>query len=103
MKQLTIATLFAAAIFATSACAKQADQPAAPAVVAPVVVAKPAPAVEQPAKPAESKEMQTVCIDSVDRNGKPVIDAKTGKVKQECRKMRVHKKLEGTAVPPQKK
>ena len=49
---------------------------------------------------AEKKE---VCHDKVDKAGKPVMDKKTGKQAQECKKIKVHKKLEGTEVPPAKK
>jgi hypothetical protein len=46
-------------------------------------------------KPAEVKK---VCIDKVTKDGKPVLD-KDGKQVQECKEMKVHKKLEGTKVP----
>ena len=54
------------------------------------------------AKEEEKKapEVKTVCIDKVTKDGKPVIDKKTGKQAQECKQMKVHKKLEGTKVPP---
>ena len=39
-------------------------------------------------------EMKEVCKDKIDKAGKPV---------QECKEMKVHKKLEGTEVPPAKK
>ena len=48
-------------------------------------------------------EMKEVCHDKVDKAGKPVMDKKTGKQAQECKKIKVHKKLEGTEVPPAKK
>lgn len=48
---------------------------------------------------AETKE---VCIDKRDKAGNLVKD-KAGKVVQDCKKMKVHKKLEGTEVPGQKK
>ena len=48
-------------------------------------------------------EMKEVCHDKVDKAGKPVMDKKTGKQAQECKKIKVHKKLEGTAVPEKKK
>ena len=51
---------------------------------------------------AESKETTKVCVDVKDKEGKPVKDAKTGKVKQNCKEMKVHKKLEGTKVPEKK-
>lgn len=47
-------------------------------------------------------EMKEVCHDKVDKAGKPVMD-KDGKPKQDCKKIKVHKKLEGTEVPPAKK
>lgn len=50
----------------------------------------------------EKKETKTVCVDVKDKEGKPVKDAKTGKVKQSCKEMKVHKKLEGTKVPEKK-
>jgi hypothetical protein len=48
-------------------------------------------------------EMKEVCHDKVDKAGKPVMDKKTGKQAQECKKIKVHKKLEGTAIPEDKK
>lgn len=45
------------------------------------------------------KETKKVCVDVKDKDGKPVKDAK-GNVKQNCKETKVHKKLEGTAVPP---
>jgi hypothetical protein len=42
-----------------------------------------------------------VCVDVKDKAGKPVKDAK-GVVKQNCKEMKVHKKLEGTPVPVKK-
>jgi hypothetical protein len=48
---------------------------------------------------AEKKE---VCHDKMDKAGKPVIDKKTGKPAQECKTIKVHKKLEGTEVPVKK-
>ena len=50
---------------------------------------------------AETKETKKVCVDVKDKEGKPVKDAK-GKVKQNCKEMKVHKKLEGTEVPVKK-
>lgn len=48
------------------------------------------------------KETVKVCVDVKDKEGKPVKDAK-GNVKQNCKEMKVHQKLEGTQVPPAKK
>ena len=46
------------------------------------------------------KETTKVCVDVV-KDGKPVLD-KSGKPQQQCKTMKVHKKLEGTAVPEKK-
>ena len=46
-------------------------------------------------------EIKEVCKDKLDKAGNPVKD-KAGKVKQDCKKIRVHKKLEGTVVPEKK-
>ena len=46
-------------------------------------------------------EVKEVCHDKVDKAGKPV-KGKDGKVVQECKKIKVHKKLEGTEVPVKK-
>lgn len=51
---------------------------------------------------AEEPKTKTVCVDVKDKEGKPVKDSKTGKVKQNCKEVKVHKKLEGTAVPDKK-
>ena len=45
--------------------------------------------------------VKEVCKDRLDKAGKVVVD-KSGKVKQDCKKIRVHKKLEGTKVPEKK-
>jgi len=47
-------------------------------------------------------EVKEVCHDKVDKAGKPVMDKKTGKQAQDCKKIKVHKKLEGTTVPVKK-
>jgi len=46
-------------------------------------------------------EVKEVCHDKVDKAGKPV-NGKDGKPVQECKKIKVHKKLEGTEIPPKK-
>ena len=47
-------------------------------------------------------EIKEVCHDKKDKAGK-VVNGKDGKPVQECKKIKVHKKLEGTPVPPEKK
>lgn len=44
--------------------------------------------------PAFAAETKKVCVDQT--------DAKTKKVKQVCKEVKVHKKLEGTKVPDKK-
>ena len=47
------------------------------------------------------KETKQVCVDVKDKEGKPVKDAK-GNVKQNCKEVKQHKKLEGHEVPTKK-
>jgi hypothetical protein len=48
--------------------------------------------------------MKEVCKPKVDKAGKAVMDKKTGKQAEECKKIKVHKKVEGEKVPePAKK
>jgi len=44
-------------------------------------------------------ELKQVCHDRLDKAGKPVLDKKTGKTAQDCKTIKVHKKVEGTPVP----
>jgi len=46
-------------------------------------------------------ETKQVCVDVRDKSGQPVKD-KSGKVKQNCKTMKKHEKLEGTKVPEKK-
>lgn len=46
-------------------------------------------------------ETTQVCVDVRDKAGEPVKD-KSGKVKQTCKTMKKHEKLEGTKVPEKK-
>ena len=48
-----------------------------------------------------AKETKQVCVDVKDKEGKPVKDAK-GNVKQNCKEVKQHRKLEGHEVPPKK-
>lgn len=57
----------------------------------------------QPASAEEpKKETVKVCVDVKDKQGQEVIDPKTKKVKQNCKEVKRHKKLEGTEVPVKK-
>lgn len=57
------------------------------------------PAMADEAPPA--KKTKKVCTDIVGKDGKPVKN-KDGSVKQSCKTIRVHKKHEGTEIPPKK-
>ena len=43
-------------------------------------------------------EIKEVCHDKLDKKGQ-VVKGKDGKPAQDCKKIKVHKKLEGTKVP----
>jgi hypothetical protein len=47
-------------------------------------------------------EKKEVCKDVTDKAGK-VVRSKDGSVKQQCKTIKVHKKLEGTPIPEKKK
>lgn len=64
-----------------------------------LAIALPGYAVEEKAAP----EVKTVCIDVQGKDGKPVIDPKTKKPKQNCTKVKVRQKFEGTKIPDSKK
>lgn len=49
----------------------------------------------------QATEAQKVCVDKLGKDGKPV-PGKDGKPVQVCKQVKVHKKLEGTAVPEKK-
>jgi len=51
---------------------------------------------------AQAADTQTVCIDKIGKDGKIVLD-KDGKPQQDCKKMKVHKKLDGTKIPEKAK
>ena len=61
-----------------------------------LTLAQPVLATEPP------KETKRICVDVKDKEGKDVIDPKTKKVKQNCKEVKQHKKLEGTEVPVKK-
>ena len=61
-----------------------------------LTLAQPVLATEPP------KETKKICVDVKDKDGKDVVDPKTKKVKQNCKEVKQHKKLEGTEVPVKK-
>jgi hypothetical protein len=95
----TTALLLAMA-FVVSACAEdkviKSTKASVTAEVVQVSTTPPAPEAEEAKAPPE---VRRVCIDRITRDGRPVL-GNDGKPLQDCRNMRVHKKLEGTVVPP---
>ena len=47
-------------------------------------------------------EEKKVCIDKVGKDGKVMVD-KSGKPQQDCKVIKIHKKLDGTPVPTKAK
>lgn len=98
--------LFATAVFAgmmamgTAACAKE-EPKQAPVQVAQADAKKEAPKADAAKK--DEPVYKTVCLDVQGKDGKPVIDPKTNKPKQNCTKVRVREKFEGTKIEDAKK
>jgi hypothetical protein len=101
MNKFLTLPLVAALLVVNTACAK--EEPKKPVAAAPVAAAPVAAASKKaeavPAKNAaaakeeksDAPETKRVCI--------TVTDSKTGKPVEKCRKMKIHKKYEGTKVP----
>ncbi len=85
MKSILLATAIA---FSTVACAKEVPVTSTP--TQPVQVAE---------VKTEEKKTKRVCLDKLTKDGK-VVMGKDGKPQQVCKDVKIHKKLEGTKVPP---
>jgi hypothetical protein len=96
MKLLATALFTGMLAFGTAACAKEEPKKPAPAATAPAA-APAAPA------PAETPKTKKVCLDVQGKDGKPVIDPKSGKPKQNCTTVKVREKFEGTKIEDAKK
>lgn len=99
MKLLATAVFAGMLAFGTAACAKEEPKTAAPTVVA--TAAAPAPAAT-PA-PVAAPKTKRVCLDVQGRDGKPVIDPKTNKPRQNCTTVKIREKFEGTKIDDAKK
>lgn len=55
------------------------------------------------AEEKKAPEVKTVCVDIQGKDGKAVIDPKTNKPKQNCTKVKVRQKHEGTKIEDAKK
>jgi hypothetical protein len=93
MKLLATALFTGMLAFGTIACAKEEPKKATPAVAAPA-----APAAAD-AKKADTPATKKVCLDVQGKDGKPVMDPKTNKPKQNCTTVKVREKFEGTKIP----
>jgi hypothetical protein len=95
--------LLATAVFAgfmaigTAACAKEEVKP-----VQVAQAAAPAAAPKADAPKKDEPVYKTVCLDVQGRDGKPVL-GKDGKPRQNCTKVRVREKFEGTKIKDAKK
>jgi hypothetical protein len=87
MKLLATAVFAGIMAFGTVACAKEESKKEVAAEV----------------KKDVAPEYKTVCLDVQGKDGKPVMDAKTSKPKQNCTKVRVRQKFEGTKIEDAKK
>jgi hypothetical protein len=99
MKLLATALFTGMLAFGTVACAKEEPKKAAPTATAPAADTKKADESKKNEAPATKK----VCLDVQGKDGKPVMDPKTNKPKQNCTIVKVREKFEGTKIPDGKK
>jgi len=98
--------LLATAVFAgfmamgTAACAKEEVKPVQVAQAAAPAAPAAAPKADAPKK--DEPVYKTVCLDVQGKDGKPVL-GKDGKPRQNCTKVRVREKFEGTKIEDAKK
>jgi hypothetical protein len=87
MKLLATAIFAGMLAFGTAVYAKEEPKKEVPKAAEVKKDAAPAPATKQ------------VCLDVQGKDGKPVIDPKTKKPKQNCTTVKVREKFEGTKIP----
>lgn len=56
-----------------------------------------------PAHADDKAETRKVCVDVQGKDGKPVMDPKTNKPKQQCKEVKAHQKHEATKIEDAKK
>lgn len=88
MKTLIAATMVSLFAIGGTACAK--EEP------------KTKPVAEAQAKPQSSATNTAPSTPDTKRSCIKVTDSKTGKEIEKCRDVKIHKKLEGTEIPPKK-
>ena len=89
MKLFATALFAGMMVFGTAACAKEEPKKEVAAEVKKDAAAAP--------------KTKRVCLDVQGRDGKPVIDPKTKKPKQNCTTVKVREKFEGTKIEDAKK
>jgi hypothetical protein len=102
MKILTTAAFVGLLGFGVTACAKEDAKVEVKVGETQVIQLAQADVKKDAAKSAEPV-YKTVCLDVQGKDGKPVIDPKTNKPKQNCTKVRVREKFEGTKIEDAKK
>jgi hypothetical protein len=100
MKLLATAIFAGMIAFGTAACAKE-EPKKEPVATTPAATSAPAAPVD--AKKDEAPKTKRVCLDVQGKDGKPVMDPKTNKPRQNCTTVKVREKFEGTAIPEGKK
>lgn len=60
-------------------------------------------ALTLPAHADDKAETRKVCVDVQGKDGKPVMDPKTNKPKQQCKEVKAHQKHEATKIEDAKK
>jgi curli biogenesis system outer membrane secretion channel CsgG len=95
MKLLATAVFAGMMTFSLSACSEEKTKKD-PVQVAQADVKKDTAKSDEPV-------YKTVCLDVQGKDGKPVIDPKTNKPRQNCTKVRVREKFEGTKIEDAKK
>ena len=89
MKLFATALFAGMMVFGTAACAKEEPKKEV--------------AAEVKKDAAEAPKTKQVCLDVQGKDGKPVIDPKTKKPKQNCTTVKVREKFEGTKIEDAKK
>lgn len=60
-------------------------------------------ALTLPAHADDKAETRKVCVDVQGKDGKPIMDPKTNKPKQQCKEVKAHQKHEATKIEDAKK
>lgn len=95
MKTALITMMISAVAITSTACARDEaiTEPVTPQVVAAADTKKDAKPADTATKESNAGKTKRVCIKTTDRSGKEI---------EKCRDVKIHKKLEGTEIPPKK-